>query len=45
MIPYEQLVEIAQQTRDLGGELWVDEIYHGLTYDDASEESACGSPL
>ncbi len=45
MIPYEQLVEIAQQTRDLGGELWVDEIYHGLTYDDASEESAGGSPL
>jgi aspartate/methionine/tyrosine aminotransferase len=45
MIPYEQLVEIAQQTRDLGGELWVDEIYHGLTYDDAGEESAGGSPL
>ncbi len=35
MIPHEQLDEIAQQTRQLGGELWVDEIYHGLTYHDA----------
>lgn len=32
MIPHEELASIAQQTRELGGELWVDEIYHGLTY-------------
>ncbi|MBL4881463.1 MAG: pyridoxal phosphate-dependent aminotransferase [Oleispira sp.] len=37
MIPYEQLQEIAQQTRKLGGELWVDEIYHGLTYPNENE--------
>ena len=33
----QQLQEIAQQTRKLGGELWVDEIYHGLTYHNESE--------
>lgn len=37
MIPYPQLEQIAEQTRQLGGELWVDEIYHGLTYHDAVE--------
>jgi aspartate/methionine/tyrosine aminotransferase len=36
IIPHEQLEKIAAQTRQLGGELWVDEIYHGLTYHDAS---------
>jgi len=35
MISYEELDKIAEQTRQLGGELWVDEIYHGLTYHDA----------
>lgn len=40
MIPYEQLETIAEQTRALGGELWVDEIYHGLTYHDA-DDSPC----
>ena len=38
MIPHEQLEKIAEQTRQLGGELWVDEIYHGLTYHDAKED-------
>jgi aspartate/methionine/tyrosine aminotransferase len=36
IIPHEQLAKIAAQTRQLGGELWVDEIYHGLTYHDAN---------
>lgn len=38
MIAHEQLEQIAQQTRSLGGELWVDEIYHGLTYHDLDDE-------
>jgi aspartate/methionine/tyrosine aminotransferase len=42
MIPHQQLQEIAEQTRKLGGELWVDEIYHGLTYHDAGDESSVG---
>lgn len=37
MIPYQQLKEIVEQTRSLGGELWVDEIYHGLTYHDSDD--------
>tara|TARA_B100001063_G_scaffold219269_1_gene223256 strand:+ start:3034 stop:4230 length:1197 start_codon:yes stop_codon:yes gene_type:complete len=32
MISYEELEQIATATQDKGGELWVDEIYHGLTY-------------
>jgi aspartate/methionine/tyrosine aminotransferase len=42
MISYDQLEEIAQQTRQLGGELWVDEIYHGLTYHDLDDEKSEG---
>jgi len=42
MIPHQQLEEIAQQTRELGGELWVDEIYHGLTYHDLGENKMEG---
>lgn len=42
MIPYEQLEKIAAQTRALGGELWVDEIYHGLTYHDADDSKFQG---
>lgn len=37
MISHEALEEIAEQTRQLEGELWVDEIYHGLTYHDAED--------
>ena len=40
MIPHQQLEQIAQQTRELGGELWVDEIYHGLTYHDLDADEA-----
>lgn len=40
IIPHEQLEQIAVQTRQLGGELWVDEIYHGLTYHDARPQTA-----
>ena len=32
VIPHQQLQQIAEQTRRLGGELWVDEIYQGLNY-------------
>ena len=42
MIPHQQLEKIAQQTRSLGGELWVDEIYHGLTYHDLDDEQQEG---
>jgi aspartate/methionine/tyrosine aminotransferase len=42
MIPYEQLEKIAVQARALGGELWVDEIYHGLTYHDADDSKFQG---
>jgi aspartate/methionine/tyrosine aminotransferase len=45
MIPYPQLEQIAEQTRQLGGELWVDEIYHGLTYHDAVEDADDDSAL
>ncbi|MEH6448972.1 MAG: aminotransferase class I/II-fold pyridoxal phosphate-dependent enzyme [Oleispira sp.] len=45
MIPYPQLEQIAEQTRQLGGELWVDEIYHGLTYHDAVEDADDDSTL
>jgi aspartate/methionine/tyrosine aminotransferase len=38
VIPHQQLQQIAEQTRRLGGELWVDEIYHGLTYHDVEDE-------
>lgn len=34
MVPHAELQRVAEQTRALGGELWVDEIYHGLTYSD-----------
>jgi len=37
VIPHEDLEKIAAQTRLLKGELWVDEIYHGLTYHDVGE--------
>lgn len=40
MISHNDLIKIAQQTRELGGELWVDEIYHGLTYGDAEKQTA-----
>lgn len=45
MIPHEALEKIAEQTRQLGGELWVDEIYHGLTYHDAKEEDVSAASL
>lgn len=37
MISHEELEQIAAATEEQGGELWVDEIYHGLTYHDAEE--------
>ncbi len=37
MIPHAELADIADQCRELGGELWVDEIYHGLTYHDIND--------
>lgn len=40
MISHSDLANIAQQTRELGGELWVDEIYHGLTYGNEGKQSA-----
>ena len=42
MICYEELEKIAQVTAQQGGELWVDEIYHGLTYHDASDSRFAG---
>ena len=42
MISHEVLEKIAQVTADQGGELWVDEIYHGLTYHDASDSRFAG---
>jgi len=42
MIPHQKLEEIAQKTRELGGELWVDEIYHGLTYHDTDDKDLVG---
>ncbi len=42
MIPYRQLEQIAEQTRKLKGELWVDEIYHGLTYHDLDADDKEG---
>lgn len=35
MISHQELEKIALATEEQGGELWVDEIYHGLTYHDA----------
>lgn len=35
MISHGELEKIAAATEQQGGELWVDEIYHGLTYHDA----------
>lgn len=35
MISHDALEEISVATEQQGGELWVDEIYHGLTYHDA----------
>jgi aspartate/methionine/tyrosine aminotransferase len=43
MIPHHQLEDIAEQTRRLGGELWVDEIYHGLTYHDIADDLSVDS--
>lgn len=40
MVAHEELEKIAAATEAQGGELWVDEIYHGLTYHDAE-----GSPF
>jgi aspartate/methionine/tyrosine aminotransferase len=42
MISHDELEKIAQVTADQGGELWVDEIYHGLTYHDASDSRFAG---
>jgi len=42
MIPHKELEKIAQVTAQQGGELWVDEIYHGLTYHDASDSRFAG---
>ena len=42
MICHEELEKIAQVTAQQGGELWVDEIYHGLTYHDASDSRFAG---
>lgn len=42
MISHEELEKIAQVTAQQGGELWVDEIYHGLTYHDASDSRFAG---
>jgi aspartate/methionine/tyrosine aminotransferase len=42
MISYDELEQIAQVTAQQGGELWVDEIYHGLTYHDASDSRFAG---
>ena len=42
MISHEELEKIAQVTAHQGGELWVDEIYHGLTYHDASDSRFAG---
>ena len=42
MISHKVLEKIAQVTADQGGELWVDEIYHGLTYHDASDSRFAG---
>lgn len=42
MISQRELEQIAQQTHALGGELWVDEIYHGLTYHDAPQSKFQG---
>ena len=36
MISHHELEQIAITTEQQGGELWVDEIYHGLTYHDAN---------
>mgnify|MGYP000577884427 FL=1 len=42
MISHDELEKIAQVTAQQGGELWVDEIYHGLTYHDASDSRFAG---
>lgn len=42
MISHEELEKIAQVTAQQGGELWVDEIYHGLTYHYASDSRFAG---
>ncbi len=42
MISHKELEKIAQVTAQQGGELWVDEIYHGLTYHDASDSRFAG---
>lgn len=44
MIPHRQLESIAKCTRALGGELWVDEIYHGLTYHDGDDSKSAKEP-
>ena len=42
MMSHKELEKIAQVTAQQGGELWVDEIYHGLTYHDASDSRFAG---
>lgn len=43
MIPHQELEKIATITEQLEGELWVDEIYHGLTYHDADDSPLKGN--
>lgn len=43
VIPHQELEKIATITKQLEGELWVDEIYHGLTYHDASDSPLKGN--
>lgn len=42
MISQQELEDIAAATARQGGELWVDEIYHGLTYHDAPDSRFAG---
>lgn len=42
MLSHQELEEIAATTAQQGGELWVDEIYHGLTYHDGKDSKFAG---
>lgn len=42
MLSHQELEEIAVTTAQQGGELWVDEIYHGLTYHDGKDSKFAG---
>ena len=44
MVAHAELKRIADQTRELGGELWVDEIYHGLIYPDDTGQQVNARP-